>query len=63
MYILHKQSMLYNFIVLKSFLGKTYNIKQIYLAFDGSYQKNSVYNRKITEFLCNNKTLIKILIK
>ena len=49
--------------VLKSSLSKTFNKKQIYLRLKAHTQKNSFIIEKSLLFLCNNKTLIKILLK
>ena len=49
--------------VFKSSRSKTFNIKKIYLRLRAHTKKNSVIIEKSLLFLCNNKTLIKILIK
>ena len=49
--------------VFKSFPRKTLNIKHIYIRLGAHTLINRVITEKSLRFLCNNKTLIKILIK
>ena len=49
--------------VFKSFPRKTLNIKQIYIRLGAHTLQNRLIIEKSLRYLCNNKKLIKILIK